>query len=114
MIQGGGGTRFLLEPLNGVTVPRQLFGQELQGDQAAELDILRLVHYTHPAATELFQNAVMRDGLANHEARRPLGRHPRPRYLLKSTHAGRLAHPRMPNSVRAKRISPGPTEPQCI
>jgi hypothetical protein len=32
----------------------------------AEFVVLRQLHYTHIAATKHFQDAVMRDGLANH------------------------------------------------
>src|SRR6516162_8158705 len=43
-----------------------MFGQELQGDEAAELGILGLINHTHPAAAQLLEDAVMRNGSACH------------------------------------------------
>ena len=37
----------------------------LQGDKAMQLHILGLVDHAHPAATELLDDAVMRDGFAD-------------------------------------------------
>ena len=42
-----------------------LVRQKLQGDEAVQLYIL-LVDHTHPAAPELLDEAVVRDGLAEH------------------------------------------------
>jgi hypothetical protein len=38
-------------------------GQELQGDRATKLGVLSLVDHAHPAAAQLLDDAVMRDGL---------------------------------------------------
>ena len=48
-----------------LSVLRNIVGQELQGDKAMELGVFGLIHHTHTAATELFDDAVMRDGLAD-------------------------------------------------
>ena len=40
--------------------------QELQGDKAAQFDILSLLTHTHPATAELLDDAVVRDGLPDH------------------------------------------------
>jgi len=45
-----------------------LVRQKLQGDEAVQLYILGLAHHTHPAATELLDEAVVREGLADHWA----------------------------------------------
>jgi hypothetical protein len=45
----------------------QFLRQELQGDHASQLDVLGLIHDTHAAATELLQDAVVGDGLADHQ-----------------------------------------------
>ncbi|MGC1907319.1 MAG: hypothetical protein WA715_26070 [Candidatus Acidiferrum sp.] len=37
--------------------------QELQRDKAAKPRVFRLVHHTHAAATEFFNDAVVGDGL---------------------------------------------------
>src|SRR6185369_1936919 len=44
--------------------------EELQGYEAVQSRILGLVNHTHPPSTQLFQDAVMRDGLAD-QLRRP-------------------------------------------
>ena len=41
---------------------------ELECDEAVQSSVLRFVHHTHPAAAQLFDDAVMRDGLADHSA----------------------------------------------
>jgi hypothetical protein len=43
-----------------------LVRQELQGDKAVQLYVLSLIDHTHPAATKLLDDPVVRDGLANH------------------------------------------------
>jgi hypothetical protein len=65
MIQRGGGARFATEALERLRVFGQFIGEEFQGDEAAEVGVLSLVHHTHAATAELFDDAVMRDGLAN-------------------------------------------------
>ena len=42
--------------------------QELEGDKAAEFDVFGLVDDSHPATAELLDDAVVRDGLADHWA----------------------------------------------
>jgi hypothetical protein len=42
------------------------FGQEFQRNEAMKPYVLGLVDDTHPAATEFLDDAVMRNGLANH------------------------------------------------
>jgi hypothetical protein len=66
MIQCGGCLRFTLESLQGVAVSGQLLGEKLEGDGAFQLGILGAVDLTHAALTELFRDAVVRDGLASH------------------------------------------------
>ena len=65
MIQGRSRLRFALEPAEGLRVFRNLVRQELQGDKAVQLYVLGLVDHTHPATAEFFDNAKMRNGLAN-------------------------------------------------
>lgn len=53
---------------------------------AAELQVLGFVHHTHAAAPELLQDAIVRNGLANH------GNEPEPPEILSArlTRAGRI------------------------
>jgi len=41
----------------------EFIGKELQGDVAAELKVFRLVHHAHAPATDLAEDAVMRNRL---------------------------------------------------
>ena len=66
MIQCRGGLGFALKSAEGLRVFGYVVGQELEGHKATEFDILGLVDHTHPTAAEFFDNAVMRDGLADH------------------------------------------------
>ena len=68
MIQRRRGLRFPLKALQSLTARCKSLRQELQSDKPAKLGVLRFVNHTHPAATELLENAVMRDGLAYHDA----------------------------------------------
>jgi len=67
MTEGGCCTRFAAEPFQGLLVMRHFRGQKLQSYEAAEASVLGLVHHPHAAAAELLDDAVMRDGLADHE-----------------------------------------------
>jgi hypothetical protein len=44
---------------------RDVLRQEIQRDKATEFRVLGLVHHTHPPASELLDDAVMRDDLAD-------------------------------------------------
>ena len=47
-------------------IGRELIGQELQSNVAAQTQVFGLIDHTHAAATQLLQDAVMRNGLASH------------------------------------------------
>ena len=64
MVQSGGGARFTLKAFQSLAVLGKMFGEKLQGDKAAELDVFGLINHTHPAATQLLEDAVVRDGSA--------------------------------------------------
>src|SRR5208283_4347948 len=66
MVEGGSGASFSAETLQCLRVTRQIVGQELQSNKAAKVGVLSLVDDTHSAATELFDDAVVRNGLADH------------------------------------------------
>jgi hypothetical protein len=40
-------------------VAGDLFGQELESDEAMKARVFCLIDHTHPTATKLFENAVM-------------------------------------------------------
>ena len=71
MVQRGRGTRLLLEPAEGVRIPRDGLGQELERDEPVQADVFGLVHHAHSAATHLFDDAVVGNRLTSE---RPFGR----------------------------------------
>ena len=66
MVQRRRGPSFAAEAGQRLRVSGNVFGQELERDEAAKLGVFGLVDHTHPAAAELFDDAVVRDGLADH------------------------------------------------
>src|SRR5271156_2956512 len=65
MIQRGGGLGFTLETAKRLRIFRYVVRQELQRDKPAEFYVLSLVNHTHAAATEFFDDPVVRDGLTD-------------------------------------------------
>ena len=65
MIQGRGGASFAAETFEGLRVLGDVVRQEFQRDEAAERNILGFIDNAHPPTAELFDDAEMRDGLAN-------------------------------------------------
>src|SRR5256885_13046652 len=66
VIQGGGGSRFALEALDGQMVFRNMFREKLQADVPTQAQIFGAIHNSHAAAAELLQDAVMRNSPPNH------------------------------------------------
>ena len=58
MIQGGRGTRFSLESLHRARVSAEFMRQELERHHAAQARILGLVHDSHAAPTQFFDDSV--------------------------------------------------------
>ena len=69
MIQRRGGARLALESLQGLVIVRKTFGQKLERHHPAEPGVLGLIHDTHPAATELLENATVGNRFADHGSR---------------------------------------------
>ena len=61
---------FALEAGQSLWVFGYFVGQELQGDKAVQLYVLGLVDHAHAAAAQLLDDAVVRDGLADHLLRK--------------------------------------------
>ena len=66
VVQSGGGARFALKPLQRARVGREIVGEHLQGHEPSEPGVLRPVNDTHAAGAKSVNDAVMRDGLADH------------------------------------------------
>jgi hypothetical protein len=71
MVQRRGGARLAAKAFQRVLVFLQVFGQELEGNVAAEGEVLALVNHTHASAAQLAQHAVMGNGFAYHNHLRP-------------------------------------------
>ncbi len=63
MVQRRGGLGLAAKALEGLAILREIVGKKLEGDEAAETRVLGFVDHAHAAATELFDDPVMRDGL---------------------------------------------------
>ena len=66
MVQRGSGLGLAAETLQSLAVLGDVFREEFQGDEAIEAGVFGLVNDTHAATTQLFDDAVVRDGLADH------------------------------------------------
>src|SRR5215471_2764494 len=65
MVQCGSGFGFAAKPFERLRIVSQRIGKKLKGNETVEPCVLGLVDHTHPAAAEFFEDAVMRDGLAD-------------------------------------------------
>src|ERR1700728_30070 len=66
MVQGRSGACFAAKTFQSLRNLRDIFRQKLEGDEAPKLGVLGLVNHTHAAAAQFLDNAVVRDGLADH------------------------------------------------
>jgi hypothetical protein len=63
---------FAAEALQRLRIFIEFLGEKLQGDAPAKLQVFGSVDHAHAAETELFDDPVVRKGLANHQMRLPL------------------------------------------
>jgi hypothetical protein len=68
VVQSRSGTSLPPEAFQCLRIMRDIFRQEFQGDETTQLGVLGLVDHAHPATAELLDDAVVRDGLADHSA----------------------------------------------
>src|SRR5215831_9972929 len=66
MIQCGGRTSFTVKALDGSHVVRDLMGQELERYLASETSVLGAIDNAHAAASNLFNNPVVRNSGSEH------------------------------------------------
>src|ERR1700690_2395310 len=66
VIQCGGSLCLALEAGHRLRILGNFFRQELDRDKSVQARVFSLVDHAHPAAAQLFDNAVMRNGLADH------------------------------------------------
>src|ERR1700730_8694914 len=73
MVQRRGGLSLALKAGQRLRILGHFIRQKLQGDESAQVYVLGLVDHAHAAAPELLDDAVVRDGLADHEETPSLG-----------------------------------------
>src|SRR5208282_6362628 len=66
VVQSGSRARFALKTVEREGIFFRLGRQEFEGDMPAQVHVLRFVDNTHPSATQLREDTVVRDGLADH------------------------------------------------
>src|SRR2546427_7003511 len=66
MVQGGSSASLTSEPFQSLRVLGYVLWQEFQRDEAPKLGVLGFIDHAHPPATQLLDDAVVRDGLADH------------------------------------------------
>ncbi len=67
VVQGGSGPGFAHEPPAALRVRHLVGGQDLEGHQAIQVFVARLVDRAHPAFADLPEDGVVGDGPAGHE-----------------------------------------------
>jgi len=65
MIQGGGSLSLALKSGQRLRISSNVLRQKLERDEAPEPGVLSFVNHTHAATAELFDDAVVRNGLSN-------------------------------------------------
>jgi hypothetical protein len=68
VIESGSCSRLTAKAFQRLRVFRHFVWQEFKGDKSAEFGVLSLVDHPHAAAAEFLDNAVVRDGLADHSS----------------------------------------------
>jgi hypothetical protein len=66
MIQRRSRPGFPAKALERLLVARNVIGKKLERNEPTELSVVGLVHHAHAATTQLFDDVVMRNGLADH------------------------------------------------
>jgi hypothetical protein len=66
MVQCRSGFGFAPKTFQRLRIARQIVRQKLKRDEASQAGIFGPVDHTHPATPELLDDAVVRDGLADH------------------------------------------------
>src|SRR5208282_4035688 len=66
VVERGRGLRFALKTRQRLGIASNLIGKELQGYETVQPNVLALIDHAHTAAAEFLDDAVMRDGFADH------------------------------------------------
>ena len=66
MIEGGRRLSLALETPERLRIASYLIGKEFEGDESSESSVFRFINHAHAPAPKSFDDAVMRNGLADH------------------------------------------------
>src|SRR5215469_1241344 len=66
MVEGRRRFGLSLETAEHLWISRDIIGQEFESDETVQLDVLRFIDDTHSPTAELLDDAIVRDGLADH------------------------------------------------
>jgi len=99
VVQRGCGFGFPLETAQSLRVVGEIVWKKLQGNESAELKVFRFVDYPHAASADLFDDAVVRDGLADHSERALRRRH-----IRSQATASQCTRPLLTNWNRSNQI----------
>src|ERR1700682_429928 len=66
MVERGGGLRFALEACQGLRILGDFVRKKLQGHKTMQAGVFGPVDNAHAAATELFNDSIVGDALADH------------------------------------------------
>jgi hypothetical protein len=69
MVQSRSGLCFTAKAAQDLSIFGHFVGQKLQRNKAIEFGVLGFEYYAHPAGTQLLDDAIVRDGLADHGRR---------------------------------------------
>jgi hypothetical protein len=70
MLKRGDGARLALEPLSEIGIGGERRGEDLDGDEAIEPDVPRLVHLAHAAGSQRAQDFIRAEANAGNQAHR--------------------------------------------
>jgi len=73
MVERGSNPSLASEAFQSLRVLRHIVREELQGDKATKLCVFSVINNTHPSTAELFDDAIVRDGLVDHGVGRNSG-----------------------------------------
>ena len=68
VVEGGGSLGFPLESAESLRVARYVVGKKFERDESVKVGVLCFVDDTHSSAAQSLDNAIMRNGFANHRA----------------------------------------------
>ena len=66
VVKSGSSSRFPAKTLQRLRVIGEFVGKELQRDEPTKLRVLGFIDHAHTTASDLLEDAVMRDGLTDH------------------------------------------------